>query len=105
MASAQFAPRSHSSAGQCQDARATRLPQPPVDGRGKAGRIGAAPTQHIVQSLYGAPSDLGQDPREALLRYASKDADADQVEFTKAWKTTQPTTMYSKYSDEEDKDD
>lgn len=41
-----------------------------------------------------------EDPREALLKYADK-AEKDPM-FTNAWKHTQPKTIYSNLSDEED---
>ncbi|CDU25589.1 uncharacterized protein SPSC_05482 [Sporisorium scitamineum] len=50
----------------------TLKPLLPLSGRGKGGRIGAAATQHVVQSVFGVPQDLNEDPREALLRYATK---------------------------------
>ncbi|CBQ71225.1 conserved hypothetical protein [Sporisorium reilianum SRZ2] len=75
-----------------QDARATRMPQPPLAGRGRAGRIGAAPTQGLVQSVLGVPADVGDDPREALLRYATREErgegkdgeEGEEVEYTRA---------------------
>lgn len=87
-----------------QDPIATRMPQAPVSGPGKGGRIGAAATQHVVQSIYGGVER--EDPREALLRYASKEEGGEgrgkDVEFTKAWEKTQPKTLYSKYTDDDD---
>ena len=41
-----------------------------------------------------------EDPREALLKYADK-AEKDPM-FTKAWKATQPKTIYADLRDEED---
>lgn len=91
-------------AKQRRDPSATLLPQPPLNGPGKGGRIGAAATQHVVQSIYAATER--EDPREALLRYASKDEGGDkeqiQVEFTKAWKTNQPKRIYSQYTEDDD---
>ncbi|SPO26028.1 uncharacterized protein UTRI_02302 [Ustilago trichophora] len=84
-----------------QDPISSRIPQKPVDGPGKGGRIGAAATQHVVQTLYGGGTALMEDPREALLKYANKQGDNDEPEFTKAWKDTQPNAVYSKYSDDE----
>lgn len=56
-----------------QDPTLTRLPQLPLAGPGRAGRIGAAATQHIVQSIYQPPqaAQLHDDPRQALLKYAT----------------------------------
>ncbi|KAJ1031421.1 hypothetical protein NDA13_001814 [Ustilago tritici] len=78
----------------------TNLPQPPISGPGKGGRIGRGAMTGVVQSMFGAPADLALDPREALLKYAKRDGDVD---YTKAWKDTQPTPIYSKYSDEEER--
>jgi hypothetical protein len=41
-----------------------------------------------------------EDPREALLKYADKAAEDPM--FTKAWKTTQPKTIYADFSDDEE---
>lgn len=76
----------------------TRMPQPPIEGRGRGGRIGAGEMQGVVRGIVGLPGDLGVDPREALLRYAKKDG---EEEFTKAWKETQPKTLYSRYEEDE----
>ncbi|KAJ9478901.1 WD_REPEATS_REGION domain-containing protein [Pseudozyma hubeiensis] len=79
------------------DPSKTLLPQGPLSGRGKGGRIGAGDQQGTVQSLWKAPDDLNVDPREALLKYAD-----GKGEFTKAWEKTQPKTIYSKYEEEEE---
>ncbi|PWY98887.1 WD40 repeat-like protein [Testicularia cyperi] len=83
-----------------QDPSATSMPQRPVEGRGTGGRIGAAATQHVVQNLY-RDSSRDQDPREALLRYADKDADPV---YTKAYKDTQPERVFQGDSDNDDDD-
>lgn len=57
-----------------QDPHQTLLPQPPLHGPGKAGRIGAGVQQSSVQNLYRNPDDLNIDPREALLKYANRTA-------------------------------
>ncbi|OXG81705.1 transcription factor [Cryptococcus neoformans var. grubii Br795] len=47
-------------------------PMEPVSGVGRAGRLGASETQSFVHSMY--PETLKfEDPREALLKYASKE--------------------------------
>ncbi|KAL8292109.1 hypothetical protein RQP46_001575 [Phenoliferia psychrophenolica] len=64
---------------------------PPVVGQGKGGRIGAAATQHVVQGLVR--DDLRtQDPREALLKYAT--ASVEDNEWTSAWTKTQPKPVF-----------
>ncbi len=50
----------------------TMMPQPPIEGRGRGGRIGAGEMQAVVRGIVGVPGDLRVDPREALLRYAKK---------------------------------
>ncbi|KAI3483819.1 hypothetical protein L1887_53229 [Cichorium endivia] len=75
------------------DAAASHMPQPPVAGPGSAGRIGSAANTHLVQSLYKPP--VHEDPREALLKYADKEA-----KFTKAWEKTQPKPIYDHQPDE-----
>ncbi|KAF1812040.1 WD domain, G-beta repeat-containing protein [Eremomyces bilateralis CBS 781.70] len=55
--------------------------------------------QHIKNSIpLSAMRD--EDPREALMKYADK-AKNDPM-FTKAWKETQPKTIYADLSDEEE---
>lgn len=75
----------------------TKLPQPPVDGVGKGGRIGVSATQHVVQNLYGGGGAEEEDPREALLKFN----EGGEVEFTKAWKSTQPKPIYDQHAEEE----
>lgn len=53
-----------------QDPIASHLPQRPVDGVGRGGRIGSAFNTHIVQNMYNNQASVNEDPREALLKYA-----------------------------------
>ncbi|KAI1617625.1 cyclin-dependent kinase 8/11 [Exophiala viscosa] len=55
--------------------------------------------EHIKKSIP-LSSMREEDPRAALLKYADK-AEQDPM-FTKAWKATQPKTIYADLSDEED---
>ncbi|SPO00506.1 probable RRB1 protein, involved in the regulation of ribosome biosynthesis [Cephalotrichum gorgonifer] len=55
--------------------------------------------KHITENIPLARM-LHEDPREALLKYASI-AEKDPM-FTKAWQETQPETQYKELSDEED---
>lgn len=88
------------------DPSQTNLPQPPISGPGKGGRIGVGAMTHVVKSIVGdRTGDIGEDPREALLKYANSGGDGDQGEFTKAWKKTQPQPIYSKHSEEEEEED
>ncbi|EPQ30642.1 uncharacterized protein PFL1_01543 [Pseudozyma flocculosa PF-1] len=85
------------------DPVASRMPQRPMEGKGKGGRIGAAAMQHVVQNLYRTADDTrSQDPREALLKYAEQ-AEKDPI-YTKVWKETQPKTLYAQ-DDDDDGDD
>lgn len=55
--------------------------------------------KHVAENIPLARM-LHEDPREALLKYATK-AQTDPM-FTKAWSKTQPTTQYAELSDDED---
>ncbi|BGP50318.1 hypothetical protein JCM10450v2_006237 [Rhodotorula kratochvilovae] len=81
------------------DPQKTMKPMPPVQGPGKGGRIGAAATQHVVQGLV-RNTLRDQDPREALLKYAT--SDPSENEWTKAWSTTQPKPVFDERPDPED---
>lgn len=85
----------------------SRMPERPVQGPGRGGRIGAAATQHLVQSIYQGNS-RDEDPREALLKYADK-VKAEGPKFTAAWQETQPTPIFDQVdyasSGEDDDDD
>jgi WD40 repeat protein len=83
-----------------QDPRASRMPERPLEGAGRGGRIGAAATQHLVQGLYNDNS-RAEDPREALLKYADKAASDPQ--FTRVWNKTQPKPIF-RQADEDDGD-
>ncbi|KAI5478700.1 WD repeat protein 70 [Pseudohyphozyma bogoriensis] len=85
------------------DSVKTMKPMPPVVGPGKGGRIGAAATQHMVQGLVR--DDLRtQDPREALLKYATSDP-SDNT-WTQAWTKTQPKAVFDERAlkDQEEED-
>ncbi|BGP57026.1 hypothetical protein JCM8202v2_004664 [Rhodotorula sphaerocarpa] len=73
------------------DPQKTLKPMPPVVGPGSGGRIGAAATQHVVQGLLRNEM-RDQDPREALLKYATQDP-GDNM-WTKAWATSQPKPVF-----------
>jgi len=46
-----------------QDPRISRMPERPLEGPGKGGRIGAAATQHMVQNIF-RDNSRSEDPRE-----------------------------------------
>ncbi|GAA5985995.1 hypothetical protein JCM10908_006364 [Rhodotorula pacifica] len=73
------------------DPQKTLKPMPPVVGPGRGGRIGAAATQHVVQGLLRNEM-RDQDPREALLKYATQDP-SDNT-WTKAWAASQPKPVF-----------
>ncbi|UZJ52834.1 hypothetical protein CBS101457_002154 [Exobasidium rhododendri] len=75
-----------------QDPKISRIPERPMDGPGKGGRIGAAATQHMVQNLF-RDNSRSQDPREALLKYATESE--KDPKWTAAYSTTQPKTIYA----------
>ncbi|GAA6046900.1 hypothetical protein JCM3770_003419 [Rhodotorula araucariae] len=81
------------------DPQKTMKPMPPVQGPGKGGRIGAAATQHVVQGLV-RNTLRDQDPREALLKYAT--TDPSENKWTKAWSATQPRPVFDERPDPED---
>lgn len=58
------------------------------------------PDEKHIRENIPLSSMRDEDPREALLKYADK-AEKDPV-FTKAWKDTQPTTIYRDVSDDEE---
>ncbi|KAE8347813.1 hypothetical protein BDV24DRAFT_170810 [Aspergillus arachidicola] len=57
------------------------------------------PDEKHIRENIPLSSMRDEDPREALLKYAEK-AEKDPV-FTKAWKETQPKTIYREISDDE----
>lgn len=81
------------------DAVKTRKPAPPVNGPGRGGRVGASATQHIVQHMFRDTS-RDEDPREALLKYASKDD--NDLQWTKAWKES--GNVFAAVDEEEEKE-
>lgn len=82
-----------------------RVPQRPLSGPGKGGRIGSAATRHLVDSMYGDAADArNEDPREALLKYADKPGEEGKGRtFTKAWEKNQPKTIYEQGNEDEQK--
>jgi hypothetical protein len=58
------------------------------------------PDEAHINSTIPLSSMRDEDPREALLKYAEL-AEKDPL-FTNAWKQTQPKTMYSELSDDEE---
>ncbi|WFD25233.1 hypothetical protein MNAN1_000200 [Malassezia nana] len=75
------------------DPRNSRVPERPLEGRGKNGRIGRSALQPLVAELW--EGDLrAEDPREALLKYADK-AQKDP-RFTSVYAKTQPKTIFAK---------
>ncbi|ORY54604.1 WD40-repeat-containing domain protein [Leucosporidium creatinivorum] len=73
------------------DPQKTMKPMPPIVGPGRGGRVGAAATQHMVQGLV-QDGMRDQDPREALLKYATKDVKDN--EWTAAWTANQPKPVF-----------
>ncbi|ORX38002.1 WD40-repeat-containing domain protein [Kockovaella imperatae] len=47
-------------------------PTEPITGVGRGGRVGQSATATMVQALFPNRIDLNEDPREALLKYATK---------------------------------
>lgn len=82
-----------------QDPLASRMPERPLDGPGKGGRIGAAATQHMVQSIFNE-NTRAEDPREALLKYAQQAEEDPQ--WTRVWKKTQPKPIFQDVEEEEE---
>ncbi|KDN39086.1 WD40 repeat-like protein [Tilletiaria anomala UBC 951] len=83
------------------DPQATRMPERPLQGPGRGGRIGAAATQHVVQNIY-RDITRDEDPREALLRFAEKEK-KDGPKYTSAWSKTQPKPVFREVDEEEEK--
>ncbi|GAA5885663.1 hypothetical protein JCM16303_003104 [Sporobolomyces ruberrimus] len=81
------------------DPQKTLKPTPPITGPGRGGRVGASATQHVVQGMI--KSNLrDQDPREALLKYAT--ADPSDNTWTSAWSKSQPKPVFDERSDSDD---
>lgn len=76
-----------------------RKPEPPVRGPGSGGRVGEAADRHVVMNMIKGDF-RSEDPREALLKYATPQENA---QWTKAWGKDQKTTF--DYSPEPEKDD
>ncbi|GAA5906824.1 WD40 repeat domain-containing protein [Sporobolomyces salmoneus] len=81
------------------DPQKTLKPTPPITGPGRGGRVGASATQHVVQGMI--KSNLrDQDPREALLKYATNDPGENT--WTSAWSKSQPKPVFDDRSDSDD---
>ncbi|KAH7104634.1 transcription factor [Auriculariales sp. MPI-PUGE-AT-0066] len=80
------------------DPRKLRRPELPISGPGKGGRVGASATHHVVQNLV-RDTTRDEDPREALLKYATV-ADNDP-RWTAAWRSTQPKPVFQEVEEEE----
>ncbi|GAA5994704.1 hypothetical protein JCM5350_006312 [Sporobolomyces pararoseus] len=81
------------------DPQKTLKPTPPITGPGRGGRVGASATQHVVQGLV-ASNLRDQDPREALLKYATTDPKDNT--WTAAWSKSQPKPVFDDRSDSDD---
>ncbi|SCV71516.1 BQ2448_3104 [Microbotryum intermedium] len=84
-----------------QDPKKTMKPLPPVVGPGRGGRVGASATQHVVQGLV-RDNLREQDPREALLKYAT--TSVEENEWTAAWTKNQPKPVFDLRPDTDDED-
>ncbi|CAD6934734.1 unnamed protein product [Tilletia controversa] len=78
------------------------MPERPMTGPGKGGRIGAAATQHVAQGIY-KDNSRSEDPREALLKYADK-VDTDP-KWTSAWKATQPNPVFRAENEDDEEEE
>ena len=85
------------------DPKATRIPELPLNGPGKGGRIGSAATQHMVNGIY-KDNSRAEDPREALLKYADK-VEKDGPKFMGMYAKTQPKTIFREVGEAEEKRD
>lgn len=76
-----------------------RVPERPLQGRGKGGRIGRSAMQPLMMDLW--EGDLrSEDPREALLKYADKAK--NDPRWTSVYAKTQPTTIFAQDDDDTD---
>ena len=81
-----------------QDPKATRIPERPLHGQGRGGRIGRSQMQPLMLEMW--ESDLrAEDPREALLKYADK-AEKDP-KWTSVYAKTQPKPVFDKHTEED----
>ncbi|KAK0465342.1 uncharacterized protein EV420DRAFT_1262326, partial [Desarmillaria tabescens] len=83
------------------DPRKSRRPELPVTGPGRGGRVGASATQHVVQNLV-RDTTRDEDPREALLKYATKATEDPQ--WTAAWQVNQPKPVFAAVEEEENEE-
>ncbi|KAG6334921.1 hypothetical protein ID866_4163 [Astraeus odoratus] len=83
------------------DPRKSKRPELPVTGPGKGGRVGASATQHIVQNLV-RDTTRDEDPRVALLKYASLAEEDPQ--WTAAWRHNQPKPVFANVSEDEEEE-
>ncbi|THV05962.1 transcription factor [Dendrothele bispora CBS 962.96] len=84
------------------DPRKSRRPELPVTGPGKGGRVGASATQHVVQNLV-RDTTRDEDPREALLKYAT--VAGEEPQWTAAWKANQPEPVFRELTPEKDEEE
>jgi len=77
-------------------------PDLPVQGPGYSGRLGSSLTQHIMKNIV-KKNDRNEDPREAILKYASA-AEKNPYWF-KVYQTTQPKPIFDLTPEEDDDDD
>lgn len=77
----------------------SRKPEAPIKGAGHGGRVGEAADRHIIMGMV--KDDLrSEDPREALLRYATKEG--EETKWTKAWGKDQKTLYDTRPDPEEE---
>ncbi|WFD35653.1 hypothetical protein MCUN1_002511 [Malassezia cuniculi] len=75
------------------DPRNARLPEKPIYGSGRQGRVMQSDIQSMIDTVW-QDSIRDEDPREALLKYAEK-AEKDP-QWTKVYAKTQPKPIFAK---------
>lgn len=80
------------------DPRNARLPEKPIYGSGRQGRVMVSDIQSMMDTVW-QDSIRDEDPREALLKYADK-AEKDP-QWTKVYSKTQPKPIFSKDREED----
>ena len=74
------------------DPVASKMPEPPVRGASRAGRVHNNHLTHFMMQSITKNTAMEEDPREALLKYAK--VAEEQPVFTAAYRDTQPLPVF-----------
>ncbi|OZJ05475.1 hypothetical protein BZG36_01609 [Bifiguratus adelaidae] len=82
------------------DPKSTKRPNLPVGGPGRGGRLGSSEQQQVLKGLM-MDTTRGEDPREALLKYA-KVAEEDPMWVNNVYKKTQPKPVFAEVREDDE---